>query len=69
MAFRKDPYNNSVINEIAKEEGLDRRVVALVAAHPFFFLAKMMRDKIDLKPIMFRYLGKFAIRGGQEKKK
>ena len=68
MALRnKDVFHRDVINEIHKEYNIDRRVVDFVATHPFLFITHIMRDSLDLKAIMVRYFGKFAIRGGSKK--
>lgn len=69
MAFRNEPWIKETLDKISKLKGLDRRVVALVIAHPYAFTAKVARDPEDSRPVMHRYFGKFAIRGGKQKKK
>ena len=64
---RNDNYHNEIIEEIALIENLDRRVVDVVATSPFLFVSRVIRDGLDLKSIMIRYFGKFAIRGGSKK--
>lgn len=58
---RKDKFHISVIKEISKRKQMDFRVVDLVATHPLLFTVHVMRDGNDDRPIMHRYLGKFAI--------
>ena len=68
MAFHKDVFFKRTFKEISIEESIDDRVVALVAAHPFSMVAQTMRDPENTRPIMLRYLGKFAMRYGSKKK-
>ncbi len=66
---RSDPYHVEIINEIAKEQNLDRRVVDFIATHPFLFISRIMRNPKALQSIMVRYFGKFAIRNNSKKLK
>jgi hypothetical protein len=60
MKNNKDHIN--IINDVHKEIkekyniSLDRRVVDLVATHPFLFTSERIRDNNDNKAIRHRYL-------------
>lgn len=64
---RNDTFHKNIIDEIVIETNIDRRVVDIVATHPFLFISRVIRDTMDLKSIMVRYFGKFAIRNGSKK--
>ena len=69
MALKKhDKFHLDAIKEIADELGLDKRVVDLIATHPFLFKTRVMRNPNDDRPIRDRYLGIFAIIHGRKKK-
>jgi hypothetical protein len=65
---KEDRFHIETIKEIAEELNLDRRVVDLVATHPFLFLSRVMRNPKNLRPVRLRYFGIFAIIAGREKK-
>jgi nucleoid DNA-binding protein len=69
MVFRKDPQNKEVIEKIAKEHNIDKRVAELAVTSLFKFIADKMKNPHDILPIMIRYLGKFAIRTNSKKAK
>lgn len=70
MALKhNDIQHKEIITEIHTETGIDRRVVDFVATHPFLFLSRVIRDVTDLKTVVIRYLGKFAIRSNSKKTK
>lgn len=65
----KDEFHKNVVNEIAKEQELDRRVVNFVITRLFLFIRNAMKEPMDILPIVVRYFGKFAIRSGSKKDK
>ena len=70
MALKdNDVYHREIVTEISKEQDMDRRVVDFIATHPFLFISRIMRNVLDLKSIMVRYFGKFAIRSNSKKTK
>jgi hypothetical protein len=52
----------NIYSKIAKETGLDARLVRTVAHHPFEFFSKVMSDPYDHRPVRFRYLGVFFVK-------
>lgn len=69
MALRGNDSHKEIVNHLSQMFKLDRRVAELVATSIFRFDTEVIRDSEDLRPIMHRYWGKFAIRGSQQKKK
>lgn len=51
-----------IVKRIAKEQGLDERVVKLVANYPFYFVRQVMKDPNDLRPIRIKYFGLFVLK-------
>lgn len=50
----------SIYNKIGKQLGYDARLVRTAAHHPFSFLARVIEDPKDYRPIRLRYLGAFV---------
>jgi len=74
VGIKKDKVHNEFITEIKNtinnkhSLNLDRRVVDLIATHPFLFTVEVMRDPKDYKAIRHRYLCIIAIMGDRKKK-
>ena len=64
----KSKTHERFVKEIAKELKMDKRVVNLIANHPFLFISNLFRDSNDYRPIRCRYLGTFAIKKNANKK-
>jgi nucleoid DNA-binding protein len=60
--------SDKLIDKIAENNKLDKRVVRHIVYHPFLFTSRIIRSKEDYTPIMFRYLGKFVARFGVVKR-
>ncbi len=60
--------NDKLIKQIAEKLNMDKRVVNAICRHPYEFTASVFRDKEDLRPIRFRYLGILAIMNNKKKK-
>lgn len=53
--------HNVLVNEIAKEENMDKRVVDRICRSALTFTANVFRNPIDYRPIRWRYLGVFSV--------
>lgn len=53
-------FKNALVNKLAKQHGVDPRVVRLVVDYPFLFTKRKIADIEDDRPIRLRYLGAFV---------
>ena len=58
----KRTRKDAIVKKIAKEKGLDERVVRLIVDSQFKLVRDVMADKEDLRPIRLRYLALFALK-------
>ena len=61
--------DEKLIKEASVQFNIDARVVEVIDHYLFLFLANRLRDKDDIRPIMYRYMGKFAVKAGAKPKK
>lgn len=55
---------NEIIKRLAREEGIDQRVVRLAVDSPLKFSRERMADPDDWRPVMIRYFCKFVPKYG-----
>lgn len=75
MSLKKTKLHSEFISDIQDEVEkihnikLDKRVVDLIATHPFLFTVERVRDPEDERPIRHRYLCIIAIMRHKKKQK
>ena len=52
--------HDRLIKEISSKYNIDKRVVNFIVGHSFVFTHNKIKDNEDWRPIMLRYVGKFA---------
>jgi len=71
MIFAKEPtWQKDIVDNIAKEFGIDKRVVREIAYYPLLFLRREMSDEYSERPVRIRKLGawKMHTRSGKVKR-
>jgi len=58
---------DNIEKEISKELDIDRRIVQMVANHPFRFFRDIARNKYEIRPVRIRYFGVFVLKNNAKK--
>ena len=64
---RETEWQKQLIKDLAKEYGIDIRVVRSVVYYPFFFSKTKIMSEEDIRPIRHRNLGSILIKKRCEK--
>jgi molybdopterin converting factor small subunit len=59
---------SSIVNKLAKERGMDTRVVDVIVGYPIKFFKEKCASN-DTRPVMIRYFGKFVQKCGKSKER
>ena len=63
MYPRNEPdWQKQLIKSLAKEYGIDIRVVRQVVYYPFLFTKEKIDSKTDITPIRHRHIGAFLVK-------
>jgi len=69
MYFNSEPkWQKELIRDIAKEYGIDIRIVRQMVYYPFLFTRDKMAKDEDWRPIRHRYFGAFTLKGRERNK-